>query len=81
MNNLQASYYEDENKIVDLAAQEKNQKNDFSIDTAAIIMVTEDTKSTEDEPQTLNRAWNHPYLESQRKWQEAVQKEFSNRKK
>ena len=32
----------------------------------AITMVTEDTKFTEDEPQTLNRAWNHPYLELQR---------------
>ena len=39
-------------------------------------MVSKDTNSTEGDLQIFNETWNHPNLESQRKWQEAIWKEF-----
>ena len=37
-------------------------------------MVAKDIKSTKDEPQIFNKAWNYPNLESQRKWQATIWK-------
>ena len=53
----------------------------FLIDLAIIAMVAKDTKPTKDKPQTFYQAWNHPISESQRKWGEALQKEFGDMKK
>ena len=39
-------------------------------------MVDEDTKYTEDEPQTFSEVWNNATPESW-KWQEAIWKDFS----
>ena len=44
-------------------------------------MVAGDTKPMEDEPQMLNKAWCHANPDSQRKWGEAIQKEFGDMKK
>ena len=66
MNNSQALYNEDANKIVEQAAQEWSAKRKFifflNLDTIAII--ARDTKSTEDESETFNKVWNHSNLES-----------------
>ena len=35
-------------------------------------MVAKDTNSTEEAPQTFNKAWNHPDPKSWRKWQETM---------
>ena len=41
-------------------------------------MIAKSTLSIEDEPQTYNEAWNHPNPKVQRKWQEAIWKEFKD---
>ena len=80
MKKMQALYNSDANKIVKEAAQEKsaNKSLIFLIDLA---MVASNTKPTEDEAQTFNRAWSNPNLESCRKWHEAIGKEFKDRSK
>ena len=49
MKNLQASYNEDTNKIMEQAAKKKLQKN-FFIHLATITMLTENTMPMEDGP-------------------------------
>ena len=60
---LQASYNDDANKIVEQATKEKNAIKylKFLINLA---MVTNHTKSTSEELQTFNDAWNHPNKDS-----------------
>ena len=53
----------------------------FLMDLTTIAMVVKGTKFMEDEPQTVNKAWNHPNPKLQLTQQEAVQKEFNNMKK
>ena len=50
----------------------------FFIDLA---IVAGDTRPIEDEPQMFNEAWDQPNPESQRKWQEAIWKEFRDMNK
>ena len=57
LHSIQKWYNQDVNKILEQAAQERcKQKFNFLIDLASIAMVQENTKSTEDEPQTFNDA-------------------------
>ena len=63
---MQALYYEDVNKVVDQAAQEKAMKENLIL--YVIPIVAEDTKSREYELQTFDEAWNHPDPKLQRKW-------------
>ena len=58
MKKLQASYNENANKIVTEVTQEKSAKENliFLINLATFVMVAEDTKQTEDEPQAFNEA-------------------------
>ena len=44
-------------------------------------MVTNNTKPAPEEPQTFNEAWNHPNIDSHKKWQEAICKEFADMNK
>ena len=48
------------------------------ISLATIAMVAESKITTEEEPKTFDKAWNHPDMKLQRRWQEAIQKEFAN---
>ena len=68
MKNLQASFSEDANKIVDQAEQEKAPKENlnFLIDLSPIMMVAADKVTTEEESKTFNTAWNHLDVESQK---------------
>ena len=43
--------------------------------------MTNDTKSLPEEPQTFNKAWDHPSENSCKKWWEAISKEFLNMNK
>ena len=81
LENWHALYNDNVIKIDKKAAQENSAKENlnFWIDLAIIAMVAEDIKSTEDEPQSFNKAWKHSNLESQRKGQEAIQKEFGGK--
>ena len=69
MQKLQVSYNDNANKIVN-AIKNLN----FLINLA---MVSNNTKSTLEEPQTFNEAWTHPMEDSCNKWQEAICKEFA----
>ena len=75
MTNLQAFYNKGANKTVQQTEQEKaTHKNlSFLIDLA---IAAEDKKTNEEQPKNFYEAWNHPNGESQRKWCEAIQKEF-----
>ena len=77
MKKLQASYNNDANKIVKQATQEKGtiENLNFLINMA---MVFNNIKPTLEEPQRLNKAWNHPNKESHRKWQGAICKVFAD---
>ena len=44
-------------------------------------MMSSEIKPNLEEPQMFNKAWNHPNKEAQRKWQEAICKEFHNMNK
>ena len=60
-------------------AREKYQeKLSFLID---LVMVPNDTKSTPEEVQTFNEAWNHPNEDSPKKGQEAISKHVANMNK
>ena len=72
-------YNDDANKIIKEATQVKVAKNlNFLIDLA---MVTTDTMSVLEKPPSFDVAWNHPNATSQEKWQEAIQKKFTNMNK
>ena len=79
MKNLQTSFYEDANKIVELSKQEKAAKENlnFRTDLASIAMVAEDKVTIEEEPKIFGKSGNHPNKESQRKCREATRKEFA----
>ena len=59
MKKLQASYNNDANKIIKQATKEKGaiENLNFLINVA---MVSNGIKPTMEEPQTFNKAWNHP---------------------
>ena len=60
IKNLQASCKNDAHKVVLQATQETGKANlHFLID---LTVVAEDTKSTKDELQARNKAWNHPTI-------------------
>ena len=71
MKMLQTKQNKDAKKIVKQATQEKgtNESLNFLINLA---IVSNNIKSTLDEPQMFNKAWNHHNKGSHRKWQEAI---------
>ena len=68
MKNMQTSYNYNANRVKQ-AVQEKSVKENlnFLIDLGTIAMITEDNKTTKEEPQIFNNEWNHPSDESKRK--------------
>ena len=64
-------------------ALEKSRKEKLKclIHLATIALVVEHTKLMEDDPQTFNKAWNHPDPKLRRKWQEAIEKDFGDMNK
>ena len=47
-------------------------KYNFFFDLASVPMLAEYDNSTENQPQSLNEAWNHPNMEPQRMLQEDI---------
>ena len=80
MKKMQALWNDNNKKVVEQTTEVKHSKENliFFIDLA---IVAENIKSTKDEPQAFNKAWNHPCHLSWRKWQVDIQKEFSKMKK
>ena len=80
MKKLQALYNDDVNIMIKQTAKEKNAiKNlNFLID---LTMVANNIEPTLEEPQTFNKAWNHPNKDSHRKWWEVICKEFTDMNK
>ena len=79
MKKLQAFYKNDSNKIVKKATKEKSAIENFNF-LINLAMVTNNTKPVPEETKTFNKAWDHPNANSHTKWQEAIFKEFMNKK-
>ena len=72
MKKLQASYNDDANKIIKEGTNVKTSENlIFLIDLA---MITTQSVSIPEESASFNKAWNHPDITCQEKWQEAIRK-------
>ena len=60
---MQASYNKDSKKILEQIRQERATRENLNF-----LIKVEDTKPTEEEPQTLNKVWNYHDHKLQRKW-------------
>ena len=66
MKRLQTLYNDDANKITKQATKEKSAIENLN-SLINLAMVTNDTKPVPGEPQIVNKAWNHPNKDSQKR--------------
>ena len=79
MKKIQASYNDDDNKILEEGTHVKTTENlNFLIDLA---MITTESVSVPEETTSFNEAWNHPDITCWEKWGEAIHKVFANMNK